>query len=70
MRKTIHAILIWKFDEAPTAYRDLTSRDDMTWVAILPPEMQEEPIPSWMSGFGSSGLEEYWIRSGSRVILG
>lgn len=69
--QAISSILVWKFDEAPDKYRDLAMEDrKYSWLAVVPPSMQEESIPSWMVHFSASGIEEHWLRSGARVILG
>lgn len=69
--QAISSILVWKFSEAPDKYRDLGEEDrKYSWLAVVPPSMQEEDIPAWMRHFSDFGIEEHWLRSGARVILG
>jgi hypothetical protein len=71
MVRAISSILVWKYDEAPDKYRDLGDFDkSYNWVAVIPSSMQEEEAPRWVHGFSSEEIEEHWLRSGVRVILG
>lgn len=68
---SVSAILVWKFIDAPDTYRNLSEFPSRaSWLAVIPSGMQEEAVPIWMSGFSSFGTEEYWMRNGSRVIIG
>jgi hypothetical protein len=64
--KPIRAILIWRFEDAPDNYKNLSDRPESAqWVAILPSEMQDMELPNWLKNFS----EEHWLTGGARVII-
>lgn len=61
------AIIVWKFDDAPKEYRELsTNGGDEDWVAFVPSCLLDDWI-GWLdsgSSFGCSSVDEYIVDGG------
>lgn len=64
---TSRAILVWRFEDAPREYRDLSAHGgDEDWVAFVPDGLKDEWIP-WMdsgSSFGCCDVSEHQVDGG------
>ena len=61
------AIVVWKWDDAPDEYRNIsTNGGDEDWVAFVPEHMAKDWIPWMMEGgeFGCCHVREYEVRGG------
>lgn len=67
------AIQIWRFDEAPKEYQDLSEHGgDEDWVALLPASFDGEII-TWLedgSSFGCCSVSEHKLSDGRIVRIG
>jgi hypothetical protein len=65
-------ILVWRFQDAPKEYRDLSPHGgDEDWLALVPVEMAYEWI-GWMDGgaFGCCDVSEHLLKDGRVVRIG
>ncbi len=66
-------IKIYKFNDAPEELKKLsTNGGDEDWIAIIPPNLQDEYIPWFEEGssFGCFKVEEYMLGNGDKVLIG
>lgn len=59
-------IKIWKYNDAPEQYRELSSGHYADWIAFIPSEMVLDDIP-WMepySSFGRISVEQFTVMGG------
>jgi hypothetical protein len=71
------AIRVWRFDDAPKFYQDLSSHGgDETWLAVVPPALWEkygreiEWAPRCGSRFGVNSVHEHHLATGEVVLIG
>lgn len=60
-------ITVWRFEDAPEAYRQLsTSGGDEDWIAFIPEAMKDRYIPWTEEGspFGCCGVDEFSVDGG------
>ena len=66
-------LTLWRFDDAPEAYRELSEHGgDEDWLALIPAHMAEEWFP-WMetgSWMGCSSVSEHPLPDGSIIRIG
>jgi hypothetical protein len=64
------AIIVWRFHEAPKAFRDLSRNGgDEDWLALLP----GDDVPIWMTEggpFGCCSVDEHRLTGGRLVVIG
>lgn len=65
-------IVVWSFYNAPDELRALVIPDDVDWLAVVPPHLEDEYI-GWMEqGTAFGCCEVSWHRgpNGERVVIG
>jgi hypothetical protein len=67
------ALTVWRFEDAPKQYRDLsTNGGDEDWILLIPPGYDCEWI-GWAERGGSFGVccvDRFTLDDGSRVWIG
>lgn len=70
--KTIAAIKVWAFRQAPIAYQKLsTNGGDEDWIAFIPANIGLENPPLWMgegTPFGYCNVDQYTVDGGTIYI--
>ena len=69
----VKSIKIWRFDDAPKKYRDMSrSGGDEDWVAIIPPNYVNEYFGFLQEGtsFGCCTVDEFILNDGSKLLIG
>lgn len=65
-------IVVWSFYNAPDELRALVIPDDVDWLAVVPPHLEDEYI-GWMeqgSAFGRCEVSWHRGPNGERVVIG
>ena len=67
-------ILVWRFEDAPKALRELSNNGgDEDWVALVPVFLADaDTYIGWIegSGFGCCDVEQHKLEDGSIVYIG
>lgn len=63
-----NVIHVWRFEDAPARYRELsTNGGDEDWVALVPKEIADEDYIGWLepgSAFGVFTIDRYLLPEG------
>lgn len=64
-------IQIWKFDQAPSIYKEMSnSGGDEDWIALIPPALFEYGLPFWLESMDSMHRPQvYAIAMGYKVVI-
>jgi len=67
------SIRIWRFDDAPKEYRDMSRNGgDEDWVAVVPSNYVNEYLGFLAEGtsFGCCAVDEFMLDDGSKLLIG
>jgi hypothetical protein len=68
------ALKIWRFEDAPTKYRKLsTNGGDEDWLVFIPNSVAENVLmygmPYWMESMGCCSTDSYTLPNGDVVVI-
>lgn len=64
------AIIVWRFEDAPSLYREMSNNGgDEDWVVLIPPKVYEYCLPYWLENLDTCRDPQIYTISNGYLVL-